>query len=85
MTRTRHVATVVSVVAPTVERMTTERIHTCIYFDDGSAEHLCACGSRAFHLVEEDGMDPVLVVLHDDASRSPDAADRLVHELAISA
>jgi len=75
----------VSVVAPTVESMTTTRIHTCIYFDDGGAEHRCACGSRAFYLVEEDGMDPVLVVLDDDATLSPAAADRLVHELAISA
>jgi hypothetical protein len=65
--------------------MTTTRIHTCIYFDDGGAEHRCACGSRAFHLVEEDGMDPVLVVLHDDAALPPQTADRLVHELAISA
>jgi hypothetical protein len=65
--------------------MTTKRIHTCIYFDDGGAEHRCACGSRAFYLVEEDGADPVLVVLDDDASRSPQAADRLVHELALSA
>jgi hypothetical protein len=64
--------------------MTTKRIHTCIYFDDG-AEHRCACGSRAFYLVEEDGMDPVLVVLDDDEALSPAATDRLVHELAISA
>jgi hypothetical protein len=76
---------VVSVVALTVERMTTTRIHTCIYFDDGGAEHRCACGSRAFYLVEEDGTDPVLVVLHDDAELPREAADRLVRELAISA
>jgi hypothetical protein len=65
--------------------MTTKRIHTCIYFDDGGAEHRCACGSRAFYLVEEDGTDPVLVVLDDDASRSPQETDRLVHELALTA
>ncbi len=64
--------------------MTTTRIHTCIYFDDG-IEHRCDCGSRAFYLVEEDGMDPVLVVLDDDASSSAAAANRFVHELAISA
>jgi hypothetical protein len=65
--------------------MTTTRIHTCIYFDDGGAEHLCPCGSRAFHLAEEDGAEPVLVVLHDEPSPSPRTADRFVHELAISA
>ncbi len=75
-----------SVVAPTVERMTTTtRIHTCIYFDDGGAEHRCACGSRAFLLVEEDGLEPVLVVLDDEPARSPQPVDRFVRELAISA
>jgi hypothetical protein len=75
---------VVSVVASTVGTMTTKRIHSCIYFDDGG-EHRCACGSRAYYLVEDDGMDPVLVVLHDDDAASPETAERLVHELAISA
>jgi hypothetical protein len=64
--------------------MTTTRIHTCIYFDDG-AEHRCDCGSRAFYLVEEDGMEPVLVVLDGEESDSPEAADRMIHELAMSA
>ena len=69
----------------TVGAMTTTRIHTCTYFDDGGAEHLCACGSRAFYLAEEDGAEPVLVVLDD----SPPATQRRVgsypRELAISA
>jgi hypothetical protein len=65
--------------------MTTTRIHSCIYFDDGDAEHRCPCGSRAFYLVEEDGTEPVLVVLHDDEEASPRTTERLVHELAISA
>jgi hypothetical protein len=65
--------------------MTTKRIHTCIYFDDGGAEHRCACGSRALHLVEEDGADAVLVVLDEDVAASPQRIDRYVRELAISA
>ncbi|GAA2719057.1 hypothetical protein [Cellulomonas aerilata] len=63
--------------------MSTTRIHSCIYFDDG-VHHTCSCGSRAMFLVEDDGHEPVLVMLHDDGA-APETAERLVRELAISA
>lgn len=75
-----------SVARPTVGDMTTTRIHTCIYFDDGGFEHLCTCGSRAVHLTEQDGVldgtEPVLVVLDDDVAQ---AAGQRRRELAVSA
>ena len=77
--RRRHVAAAVSVARTTVGGMTTRtttrttsRVHTCTYFDDGGAEHLCSCGSRAFYLTEHDGVldgtEPVLVVLEDGSA-----------------
>jgi len=62
----------------------TTRIHSCIYFDDGD-EHRCTCGSRALYLVEDESGEPILVVLHDDDTATPEKAERLLHELAISA
>ena len=83
-TRRRHVAAAVSVAGATVDDMADIRIHTCIYFDDG-AEHLCACGSRAMYLVEEDGMDAVLVELLDTTASAPVVAADFARELAVSA
>jgi hypothetical protein len=69
----------------TVGGMTTTRIHTCTYFDDGGAEHLCACGSRAFYLAEEDGAEAVLVVLDDGPPVTQRTVGSFARELAISA
>ena len=75
-----------SVARSTVVGMTTTRVHTCTYFDDGDLEHLCACGSRAFYLTEQDGVldgtEPVLVVLAEEITA---AAHRRRRDLAISA
>ncbi|MBX9245023.1 hypothetical protein ICW40_09395 [Actinotalea ferrariae] len=39
--------------------------HVCVYFDDGELDRLCVCGSRAFLVVDEHGLE-VLVVLDGD-------------------
>ena len=70
-----------SVGGATVGGMAANRVHICTYFDDGGAEHVCPCGSRAFYVIDEDGTEPVLVVL-DDA----DVVELPAHrELAVSA
>lgn len=44
--------------------MTSTRTHTCVYFDDGEPELVCACGSYAVRL-DEPGFEDVLVALDD--------------------
>ena len=67
--RLRHVATGAWVAAVTVGGMATDRIHRCIYFDDGGPELLCVCGGRGMVLVEDEGSEALLVALLDDGDR----------------
>jgi hypothetical protein len=77
---------VVSVAGTTVAGMGTERIHTCIYFDDGDPELLCVCGGRGMILVEDDDSEGMLVALLDDVDISPaQVTVTLRRELAVSA
>lgn len=39
------------------------RIHTCVYFDDGELEHLCACGARAMLVLDEQGEAGLVALL----------------------
>jgi hypothetical protein len=48
--------------------MTSNRTHTCVYFDDGGPEHVCVCGSRALLVLDEDGTEGVLVALLDEST-----------------
>ena len=78
---------VVSVGVVTVEDMTSTRTHTCVYFDDGSLEHLCSCGSRALLVIDDEELGGVLLALRDEEPAAPTRlpSARAIEELAVSA
>lgn len=43
------------------------RIHTCVYFDDGELEHLCACGAQAMLVLDEQGEATLVALLPAEA------------------